>query len=175
MGSPAAEAPIVRRIVTDTGPVLHLGEADAVSLLPLAGTVAIPPAVASELIASAPRWLDERLSWLLVEDLAEARAEEAATLHTAGILGLGEAEAIALAHQLQAHWFLTDDLDARIVAEERGLEVHRSAGVILWAAASDLVDRPQAEQYLEQLMDSSLWLSASMRARIRAALRAIFE
>ena len=36
------------RWVADTGPVLHLAEAEALDLLPMLGEVALPPAVAEE-------------------------------------------------------------------------------------------------------------------------------
>jgi predicted nucleic acid-binding protein len=52
-----------------------------------------------------------------------------------GLLDAGQAEAIALARQLKANWFLTDDTAARVLSASFGLEVHGSLGIVLCAAA----------------------------------------
>jgi hypothetical protein len=44
----------VRRIVCDTGPLLHLFEADLLAILEAAGSILVPPAVAGELAGVAP-------------------------------------------------------------------------------------------------------------------------
>ena len=44
----------MRRIVSDTGPLLHLFEANLLALLEAAGKVFVPPAVAGELEGVAP-------------------------------------------------------------------------------------------------------------------------
>jgi hypothetical protein len=49
----------MKRLVADTGPVLHLHEADALHLLPLIGEIFLPPLVAAELrsrISVLPKW-----------------------------------------------------------------------------------------------------------------------
>jgi predicted nucleic acid-binding protein len=176
LGTASEEASLItRRIVTDTGPLLHLAEADALSLVPLAGAVSIPPAVATELSEHADSWFDPKPEWLTIETLDDAHAQVATEWQDAGILDAGEAEAIGLAQQLQADWFLTDDSAARFIAEQRGIEVHGSAGIIVWAAAVGYIDRAQATASMERLLASSLWLSEAMRARVEAALRAVFE
>lgn len=86
----------------------------------------------------------------------------------------GEAEAIALARQITADWLLTDDAAARLFAEELGIEVHGSLGIVLWATAIGHLERPAAEQALAQLASSSLWISRRTLAEARAALHEIF-
>jgi hypothetical protein len=44
----------LKRIVCDTGPILHLFEANLLSLLETAGEILVPPGVASELESVAP-------------------------------------------------------------------------------------------------------------------------
>jgi hypothetical protein len=44
----------MKRIVADTGPILHWHEAGALHLFPLIGKVFLPPPVAAELCAHAP-------------------------------------------------------------------------------------------------------------------------
>ncbi len=79
-----------------------------------------------------------------------------------------------MARQIAADWLLTDDAAARLFASELGLEVHGSLGVILWAAAMRLLERPAAEQALTQLAASSLWLSKRIQREARAALEEIY-
>jgi predicted nucleic acid-binding protein len=86
------------------------------------------------------------------------------------LLDAGEAEAIELARQLRAHWFLTDDASARLVAQSLGLEVHGSLGVVLWSAAAGRLPRAAAEDALDMLAHSSLWISPSVLAEAKAAL-----
>ncbi len=111
---------------------------------------------------------------MTIDMLDALHAAEAAAWLQAELLDAGEAEAIALARQIAADWLLTDDTAARLFANELGLEVHGSLGVILWAAAMRLLDRPAAEQALTQLAASSLWLSTRIQRGAWAALEEIY-
>ncbi len=113
----------MRRIVADTGPLLHLVEAQALSLLPLAGAVTIPPAVDGEMVRLVPDWPVIRPAWIAVEHLDTPAREEAEAWVQAAVLHQGEAEAIALARQIEADWFVADDAAARLVARTVGLEL----------------------------------------------------
>ena len=86
----------------------------------------------------------------------------------------GEAEALALAIELKADWFLTDDAAARLLAESLRFEVHGSLGVVLWAAATRQVGKDEAESLLAGLERSSLWMSARVRDEARTALAKLF-
>ena len=90
-------------------------------------------------------------------------------------IGRYEAEAIALAKQLDADWFLTDDSAARLFAEAAGLETHGSLGIVLWAAATGHLAQAKAKDALERLARSSLWVSASVLDEARAALDELFR
>lgn len=157
---PEAEGPRrLRIIVCDTGPILHLREAQALEVLADAGEVMVPSTVDGELARLIPNWWGERPSWLMVcpplrADLMVDQLSRA--------LGVGEAEAIALARSLTADWLLTDDAEARAVARLAGIEVHGSLGVILWAAATRRLDGQQAHDALGRLARSSLWVSAAI-------------
>jgi len=115
-----------------------------------------------------------RCNSIVFDTLDTRHAAEAAAWLQAELLHAGEAEAIALARQIEADWLLTDDAAARLFASELGLEVHGSLGVILWAAAMRLLDRPAAEQALTQLAASSLWLSTRIQREAWAALEEIY-
>lgn len=160
------------RIVADTGPLLHLTEAEALELLRPAGNVHVPPQVIAELSYLRPDWsLPE---WITADALTPAYAAEAAAWQQAGLLGAGEAEAIGLARQIGTDWLLTDDAAARLFAEQFGIEVHGSLGIVLWAAAVGHLERPAAEQTLARLASSSLWISRKVLAEALSALQEIF-
>ena len=82
---------------------------------------------------------------------------------------------MALARQERADWFLTDDSAARVVAEQMAVEVHGSLGVLLWGAASGLVDFPEAQAALDRLRESSLWVSPRVLSEAREALLDLFS
>lgn len=93
----------------------------------------------------------------------------------AGIIHSGEAAALALAKHMTSDWFLTDDAAARLVGCTMGLEVHGSLGVVLWAAATGCFNRPEADDMLEKLASSSLWISPRVVAEVRDALEQLFR
>ena len=160
----------MKRLVADTGPVLHLHEAGALHLLPLIGETFLPPLVAAELrprIPALPKWAK-------VQVLSSTAQGRAAEWRRAGLLHGGEAEALALARESKADWFLTDDAAARLMAESLNVEVHGSIGVVLWAAANRLVNKSEAELFLTGLEKSSLWMSLKVRIEARAALETLF-
>lgn len=160
------------RAVTDTGLLLHLTEAAALELLRLVGDLRVPPQVMAEM---AYLWMDWSLpEWITLAILAPAFAADAEAWQQAGLLDAGEAEAIALARQIDAEWLLTDDAAARLFADELGLEVHGSLGVVLWAAAVGHLGRPAAQQALAHLASPSLWISRRVLAEAHAALDEIF-
>ena len=162
----------MRCVVSDTGPLLHLVEAQALHLLRQVGDLHVPPQVVAEMTYRLSAW--QAPGWITIDALAASHAAEATAWQQAGLLDAGEAEAIALACQLRANWFLTDDAAARLFATELGLETHGSLGVVLWAAAVGLLDHSQADHTLTRLAASSLWISNKVLAEARSALGAMF-
>jgi predicted nucleic acid-binding protein len=160
----------MKRIVCDTGPLLHLGEAGVRDLLSTAGDVYIPVAVDLEMRCHEADWQAGRPAWLRLTQLDVGPALEARSWQQAGLLHHGESQAIALARQLKADWLLTDDAAARMLAQSLGLEVHGSLGLVLWAAAMRRLSRTEAETALDRLARSSLWVSASVLLAAKAAL-----
>ncbi len=158
----------MRRVVSNTGPLLHLHEVGALDLMSLLGEMHIPRSVEQEIKYYLPQWRTPR--WLKVDSLASPYAREAVTWHQAGLLDFGEAEAIALARQLEADWLLTDDAAARLVAQSLGLEAHGSLGIVLWVAAVGQLERARAEAMLDRLAQSSLWVSERVLREARTAL-----
>lgn len=161
------------RSVCDTGPLLHLTEAQELDTLRYVEEVHAPRQVIAELVYLLADW--EKPNWLIVDALLDSRAAEAAAWLQAELLHAGEAEAIALALQIHADWFVTDDAAARLFAAEAGIEVHGSLGIILWAAAVGHYSRTEAERALARLAASSLWLSSRVLSEARAALAEIYQ
>ncbi len=176
MGPPAARFDTaVRRVVSDTGPLLHLMEAKALELVALAGEVYIPHSVDAEMSRHDVSWTAEKPTWVGVVRLATPYETEAEAWRKAGLLDPGEAQAIALARQMNADWLLTDDAPARLLAQALGIEVHGSLGIVLWAAAKDHLTRVQADSVLDGLAGSSLWISAAVLAEAKDALNKMFS
>jgi predicted nucleic acid-binding protein len=147
-----------------------MSEAQVLTLLMQTGEVYIPRAVDLEMEQNDSLWPNARPPRIHVERLGTPYDEEATAWQQAGLLDAGEAEAIALARQVQADWFLTDDAAARLFAQALGLEVHGSLGIVLWAAAVGHLNRVAAEAALNRLAQSSLWVSANVLTEARSAL-----
>ena len=160
-----------RVVVGDTGPLIHLSEANAIHLLKLAGGILIPPAVAIEFKRNLP---NQKLpDWIQIYELTPRSSSRVTRWVENDDVDHGEAAAIALALQQHSDWLLTDDAQARQFAESLGLEVHGSIGLLLWAVASGLVEnREEAHRLLSGLKRSSLWISERV---VIAAAKAIDE
>ncbi len=172
MGAQAQDDRVVRVVVCDTGPVLHLAEAGALGLLEKTGEVLIPATVDHEIARHIQDWPSRRPNWLRVDSAHQPMAQLeqwAAQID----LGAGELEALVLAKSRAADWLLTDDATARVVATLLGLEVHGSLGVVLWAAGRAHISRPEAEAILQRLAGSSVWISPTILAEARRALEAL--
>jgi predicted nucleic acid-binding protein len=164
----------MRLVVSNTGPLLHLSQAQSLALLGLLGEIHIPPAVTTEAARHLADWATAAPAWINVTSLQAAPASQAVDWEQAGLLDRGEAEALALTQQLNAAWFVTDDTAARVLAASLGIEVHGSLGIVLWAAATGHLTRAEAEAALNGLANSTLWLSARVRQEANEALERIF-
>jgi predicted nucleic acid-binding protein len=165
---------MTRIIVCDTGPLLHLSEAGAIHLLSLAGEILIPSLVAVEFEANAQGW---RLpQWIKVVDLEKSARQKVEKWVKASQINAGEADATGLALHELADWLLTDDAKARHFAESTGLEVHGSIGIVLWSVATGhILDKGLAIKLLDNLSNSSLWISERVLQEARNAMDTLFE
>src|SRR5262249_1433949 len=73
-----------------------------------------------------------------------ANVKTASAVHLYGVLGPGEAEAIALALELKADSILLDETEAREEALRLGLPVSGTIGVLEKAADRDLINLSDA-------------------------------
>lgn len=163
----------MRTIVCDAGPIIHLYEANCLSLLRQTGDLYLPERVFQEVRATLE--LKEPLpEWLHIIRLSPREQNEAGIWQTSGDLHNGEAEALVLARRKRAAWFLTDDSATRLFVSLLGIEVHGSLGIILWNAAHRHLSRLETEQALTDLQASSLWLSIKIYEEARQALDDIY-
>lgn len=165
----------MRLIVCDTGPVLHLQEANLLKLLQKAGKVYIPKIVDAEMNELSPQWKKHKPEWIAIKPLLPDEAKYAESLFLSGLLDYGEAEAIILAKRIKPEWFLTDDAEARIFADSLGMEVHGSLGIVLWSAAVGNLNYTESKEALNKLSKTSLWISEAILSEAQKALKIMFE
>ncbi|KAF0144370.1 MAG: hypothetical protein FD156_1921 [Nitrospirae bacterium] len=162
-------------VVCDTGPIIHLKEAGLLKLLKETGKIYIPQMVETELSEIDHLWKKQRPDWILIETLSSSEIKKAESLVFSGLLDFGEAEAIILVKKLNPKWFLTDDTEARVLANSLGMEVHGSLGVVLWSAAVGHLSYAESKKALDRLSKTSLWISKDILLQAEEALKAMFE
>jgi len=142
-----------RSLVADAGPVIHLTQADAISLLERIGSLTIPEAVLDELARGS---VD--LSAIDYSAVAVAVDLDTAYPH------LDPGETAALAYCVERGGILmTDDLDAREAANTEGVESHGSIGVILYGYSDGELSATEAKRLLRTLQqDTNLYLSTPL-------------
>jgi predicted nucleic acid-binding protein len=163
---------MIRIFVCDTGPLLHLGEANIIHLLQMAGEIIIPFVVAEEFKRNTS---DIKLpEWVTIKELDEQYQKT--VLEWRKQIDEGEAAAIALTMQMEADWLLTDDAIARQFGESVGLEIHGSIGLLLWAAAVGHIESEnEALNALNALVNSSLWISDRVVNQARKAIHTLYS
>ncbi len=124
-------------VVTNTSPLLALDRIGLIELIPrLFSAILRPESVRKEIQEGLEFGYQNRLledtDWLkTVEDPPEMMLRKE--------LGAGETSAIALAVRIKADWILLDDLAARLVAEELGLHVMGTLGILIAARSKGMI------------------------------------
>lgn len=162
------------RAVVDTGPLLHLAEADAGFLFERLLDAVCPLRVVEELQRHSPGlWRDcEQQGWIKASVLGNEADAQSQAWQMAGLLDRGEADALALAQELGIGCLITDDAAARLLGVSLGLSVRGSLGLVLEASRLGVLGRCEARTKLAALRDSSLWVSERVYAE---ALRLLDE
>jgi len=143
--------------VSDAGPLIHLAEIDSLDLLAAVDTLLVPETVYEEIEAGGVPDGRAELSYELVE------ADESPV--GAAKLDAGERAAIAVATD-RAVVLLTDDLAAREVASDAGVEVRGSIGVIALGFGRGLLDRDEAAARMRALQrETSLFVTETVVER----------
>ena len=127
-------------VVADTSPINYLVLIREIEILPrLYGKVVIPQTVREELLRPvAPEivrtWTAQAPAWL------EARTPANSADSSLSALDPGERDAIMLAAELRAGQLIVDDREGRRLAEDRGITVIGTLGVLKEAATLGLLD-----------------------------------
>ncbi|MCC6527475.1 MAG: DUF3368 domain-containing protein [Polyangiaceae bacterium] len=153
-----------RIAVTNTSPLIALVGLDELRLLPaLFEHIVVPFEVWEELVAKpgAPE-PDELRAWPSIT----FRPAPCPLLQAVG-LDPGERAAIALALATPEAWVLLDDLAARRVATELGLQVKGTLGVLLEAKRAGLV--PALKPLLARMTEAGCRLGPELLAAVLAA------
>ena len=154
-------------IISDTSPVTNLikiGELDI--LRKLFQTIVIPQIVYEELCV-----LDKQKAILEQNDWIKVIALKDSTLKTALLLEIdkGEAEAIALAIELNADYLLIDEQAGRAIAEKLGVKITGIIGILIQAKQKGFII--QVKPYLERLInEASFRISSHLFKNVIALL-----
>jgi len=140
-------------IVSNSSPLIALARIQRLDLVPaVLHSILIPPAVAREIEPSIP----VLPAWGSVKALSSQRSLP----KSRGRLGDGEREAIALAIEIGADAVLIDERAARRVAEQAGLKVIGTLGLLLEAKRAGHVTSIRAD--LDKLVETSFFLSPQL-------------
>lgn len=151
------------RVISNTGPILHLNEINLIKALDVFQEVYIAEEVKSELISNK---IKIRKSIKLI-NLKPQFKDVAEILVNKFSLDLGESQSIALALQEKVEYFLTDDIDARTVANVHGVEAHGTVGIILRAFREKVINKETAIKKAHELYTiSSLFITKDLINRI---------
>ncbi len=158
-------------VVADAGPIIHLAEAEALSIIDTLGAILVPRCVANEVssVLGYSTWQSN----IKIIDIDQATRRNADLLISTAGLHRGEAEAIALAMNTSNALLLSDDAAARLYASYIHIEVRGSLGIVLAAVAYGRISKTEADIILDLLKNSSLWLSKEVFQEAKAALREI--
>jgi predicted nucleic acid-binding protein len=157
------------RVVLDAGPLIHLSWIDRLDLLhSVFADIVVPIAVRDEVLAAPAGTLGLQSiqaafaePWLRVESPGPASVALSASEQR---LGHGEREAIRLADWISADLLLTDDAPARRLAQERGIRVSGTLGVLRMARQRGLI--PAALPLLLELRRLGQWIGYDLLDRV---------
>jgi predicted nucleic acid-binding protein len=150
-------------VVSDTSPLTALLTVGQDELLTKLFGEVVPPAVKSELLKTH----STLPVWLLVRSLRDDRK---ARIYCQSV-DRGEAEAIALAEELQANHLLIDERKGRRLAQQQGLPVVGLLGIVLIAKQTQLI--PSARELLDKLYrEAGIYLRDDLKD---AALKTVGE
>jgi predicted nucleic acid-binding protein len=136
-------------VVADTSPINYLLLINQIDLFPqLFQQIIIPDVVRDEMLApSAPpalqQWIANPPSWLTVQPVPVLDT-------TLNSLDPGEQAAITLAQTLPADLLIIDERLGRQIAEERGIAIIGTLGILDDAANQGLIDLAEAIAQLQQ-------------------------
>ncbi len=157
--------------IADAGPLIHLDQMGWLFVLETFSTVWVPPEVAEEATRHRPHWKDSAPANIHIE-AADPLAKQWWEAERKFVqLDQGEKAALALWRSHQDAVLLCDDLQARTVAQEFGVPVMGTLGLILRAAQFSLRSIPEIRATLTDLpRRSTLHLKPALLQRVLDSL-----
>lgn len=155
-------------VVSDTSPLHYLVLCNAEEILPkLFQKVVIPPTVFRELQqpntpGPVRQWANSLPSW--------ASVEKPNSIHLKLNVDAGELEAICLAQEIKAAAILMDDRAGRAAAQDCGLAVIGTLGLLEQAAIRGWIELPKVIRQLQQTnarLDLKLVVAVLERDKVR--------
>lgn len=137
-------------VVSDSSPLIALSSVDRLDLIQLIfDTVIIPVSVRDEVMGTAAKIAVELPSFIRVEPVAAELPVRFLKLN----LHAGESEAIALALERGIQGIMLDDKQARETADELGLKVIGTLGLLILAKRKGFLSevRPIMSQIIERV------------------------
>jgi uncharacterized protein len=158
---PSAERPVV----ADTSPIIALAGIGRLALLrDIYGQVFIPEGVYGELVRGGRQagGVDDLKSapWIQVRPIRKP-----APSALVKDIGRGEAEALALAREIDARFVLMDDRLGRRRAAQFGIKVTGTGGILIAAKRRGL--EPRIEPLLDRLDANGIYISRRIRESFR--------
>lgn len=120
-------------VVCDAGPLIHLDELGCLDLLADFAQILVPDAVWAEVSQHRPDALQSTDLQVDRVSMPTPQNQGLRVLTQALALDAGETAALALMQVHPTAIFLTDDAAARLAAEQLGLQVHGTVGLVLRA------------------------------------------
>ncbi len=155
------------KVVSNTGPILHLTEIDLIKALNVFHNVLIPEEVLNELKKS-KILVPKKIKIISLKSRWKDTVKILVNQHN---LDLGESEAISLVLQEKAEIFLTDDLEARNIAKSYNIATHGTIGIILRAFREKLIDKRTAIKKVNELyVKSSLFITKDLVNQVVKAI-----
>lgn len=144
-------------VITDTSCFIILDKINALQILPkIFDVILTTPQIAAEYGKLLPSWVQ-----------IQSVNNEALQQKFNQVIDAGEASAIALAQEIKCDYLLTDDLAARKFAEELGLQVKGSAGVLLYAKQKGVIKT--IKPFIEKMQQTNFRISTVLIDRILKA------
>lgn len=153
------------KIVSNSGPLINLAKVGQFALLQyLFQHIMIPSEVFEEVVvrgAGQPGAVETHAAQWIVREMLD---HSDITNLLAAELDRGEAEAIALALQEKADWLLIDERVGRRFAQQVGLKVKGTLGVLLEGVRRGFID--DLQPLLDMLVARGTWIAPATYAEV---------
>ena len=147
-------------VIADAGPIIHLHEISALEVLRDFNRVLITDKVWKEILKHCSPILEQLPIDIVPNPAPEKLVEGLAKTYW---LQSGEKTALSLALQYQYAIFATDDMAARLAANQIGLRVHGTVGILLRSVRTGRFSQDTVRGFLQDIpRKSSLFIKKSL-------------